>query len=690
MENSLIAVLLIAPLTLFALGEQPEVVAGHAIFERPNAQTEVVKVADKTIIEYQRFNLAQDERTEFVQPSSRSTLLCRIKGRDPSVLRGCLEANGRLLFINPNGIFFSETAQVSVGTLIASTLDIRNHDFLNDRFQFKKGSDSSSGWIVNQGRIETAQGAVFLASETSNQGVVYAKTGKIIQLGGECITLDFDGDGQISFAIEAPLKEGFIEQAGDLLAEEVFLKLQVAEQLIKSVVNMNGIAQATRIEIDNGVIRLAAGSATKTEKLHVEGGAIELEEGAAISGMCNFKAREGIQLKGSQTFKQVSLIAKEIDQQGPVASKGPVYYRADQIRVGDTITTTQATITFEGPVVLTGKREIQFKTGFTKGDVIFHSTLDAHEPTQTLKIHNGKGLTAFKGDVGTKGPLGALTIDSGQVVFYQNIGGVSPGVVNQLHVKAGSAHCQGSLYHTGEQLWNTTQISLTQAGAIEFKTVHRPLCFGQHASLLLSKTEGLKIDTQGGNLTLAPISSDQLQPIAIQAGAGEAHVKEIGTKISKLLVEGGSILIAGQLEADQIFLGATHRLEYGAPPGGDIIPTAIKSSGVVTLNSKHGAVGSFEYPLHIETSGELYVGAKTIAYLTGRCADQNPHVYSKNPPPRTFFDGYEYNYLFIEEIMAGEGELKTLAHDLFSSTSSLFINGSVIQPRRALIYYEHK
>src|SRR3569832_1813593 len=128
MEHSLktvILLLLTSPLCLSALGGKPDVVKGECAYEvaGPN---EVSKVSDKMILEYPKFNIDKQESVRYEQPTSKSTLLCRIKGRDASTIKGKLEANGKLLFINPHGIIFSETAHVKVGTLIASTLDLHN------------------------------------------------------------------------------------------------------------------------------------------------------------------------------------------------------------------------------------------------------------------------------------------------------------------------------------------------------------------------------------------------------------------------------------------------------------------------------------------------------------------------------------------------------------------------------------
>src|SRR5690606_34626014 len=85
--------------------EGENVVAGSAQFARQGDLT-VIHAADRTIIDYASFNIAQHESVQFVQPSSTARVLNRVYGQLPTHIDGTLTANGMVYFANPAGIYF--------------------------------------------------------------------------------------------------------------------------------------------------------------------------------------------------------------------------------------------------------------------------------------------------------------------------------------------------------------------------------------------------------------------------------------------------------------------------------------------------------------------------------------------------------------------------------------------------------
>ena len=109
-------------------GEQ--LVAGQASVSRAGTNTLVTQTSDRAAINWQSFSIGAGEAVRFAQPSASSVALNRVVGQNPSEILGSLSANGQVFLLNPNGVLFGKGAQVDVGGLVASTLNISNSDFL--------------------------------------------------------------------------------------------------------------------------------------------------------------------------------------------------------------------------------------------------------------------------------------------------------------------------------------------------------------------------------------------------------------------------------------------------------------------------------------------------------------------------------------------------------------------------------
>lgn len=267
--------------------EKECVAAGKAEFSLPGKHSLKITASDKAIIHYKRFDIGEKEHVEFVQPSSKATVLNRIGGKDPSQILGSLKANGRVFFVNEQGFYFGPHASVHVGALIVSTLHIRDEDFLEGNFRFSQREKRSKGKIVNEGTLAASpEGCVaFFSSFIENKGSILARANLSC---AESVTLDFSGDGLIQFSVDGDLKEALIENSGQIVDARgtVEISLRVAGRAIKGVVNTEGLVKATALEEDNGVIRLSSTSVIGAEKVHIDGGKegrIDLAGAIAVS-----------------------------------------------------------------------------------------------------------------------------------------------------------------------------------------------------------------------------------------------------------------------------------------------------------------------------------------------------------------------------------------------------------------------
>ena len=65
------------------------------------------QTSQKTIIEWNSFDIARGSEVLFNQPNAGSSALNKIFSLDPSVIQGKLTANGQIILINPSGVTFA-------------------------------------------------------------------------------------------------------------------------------------------------------------------------------------------------------------------------------------------------------------------------------------------------------------------------------------------------------------------------------------------------------------------------------------------------------------------------------------------------------------------------------------------------------------------------------------------------------
>ncbi|MCX8502163.1 MAG: filamentous hemagglutinin N-terminal domain-containing protein, partial [Alphaproteobacteria bacterium] len=85
---------------------------GNATISASGLVTTVNQSTDRAVIDWQSFNLSQNETARFLVPSDSSATLNRITGGGVSTISGSVESNGTVYFSNPNGLVFDATSRV--------------------------------------------------------------------------------------------------------------------------------------------------------------------------------------------------------------------------------------------------------------------------------------------------------------------------------------------------------------------------------------------------------------------------------------------------------------------------------------------------------------------------------------------------------------------------------------------------
>lgn len=200
---TLLSLLLCSSLSALPFGE--DVKAGEATFYS-NDKTLSIITSEKTIINYQEFNIGQGEVVQFIQPSANSSVLNRVTGGNCSEILGRLESNGQVFLVNAQGIYFGPNAIVNVGSIVATSLSIRDDFFLQDSLEFFL-ENKTSGSIVNEGMILADGFAALFAPTVQNQGSIYARAGQVFLGASEKVILDLMGDGLIKVLVEGDLEK---------------------------------------------------------------------------------------------------------------------------------------------------------------------------------------------------------------------------------------------------------------------------------------------------------------------------------------------------------------------------------------------------------------------------------------------------------------------------------------------------
>ena len=105
---------------------------------------QVEQTSQRAIINYQDFNIAADETVNFNQPNAQAVVLNRVVGGNLAEIYGHMNANGQVYLVNPNGVLIGQGAELNVGGLMVTSLDMRQADFLAGREQLE--GPAAGGW----------------------------------------------------------------------------------------------------------------------------------------------------------------------------------------------------------------------------------------------------------------------------------------------------------------------------------------------------------------------------------------------------------------------------------------------------------------------------------------------------------------------------------------------------------------
>lgn len=285
-----VAVLLSAMLCAPAMAgpKGAKVTAGNATIRQNGART-VIRAADRTIIDYSKFDIGRNETVRFIQPSADARVLNRISGSAPTQIDGTLRANGNVYFVNRAGVIFGPNSVVNVGGIFAAAGSISNSDFLSGINRFT----DVTGRVENQGRID-ANVAALIGERVSNSGQINSPGGIVAMVSGNEVTLSERG-GTMSVKIDAGAVDPSgavpgVENSGSIKAGRGS-SLMVAGDMYSLAIKNTGSVKARNIQLEgqgSGEVRVAGsldasdlGGGGRGGKIQVTGETVRID-GARI------------------------------------------------------------------------------------------------------------------------------------------------------------------------------------------------------------------------------------------------------------------------------------------------------------------------------------------------------------------------------------------------------------------------
>ncbi len=470
-----------------------QVAAGSAAISSASNTLTVTQTSAKAVINWQDFSVGAGHAVRFDQPNASSVTLNRVVGTTASLIDGALSANGRVFLVNPNGVLFGAGAQVEVGGLVASTLALRDADFLAGNYVF---DGAGAGIVANHGRIVAVgdgQGGfiTMLAAQVVNEGTLQADRGSVALVAADRVTLDLGG--LVGVTVERGSLAALVDNGGAIRADggRVYLTARAADELASAAINHDGVIEArTLVTGEKGEVLLLAdmraGSIAANGGIDVsapqggDGGFIETSA-AALSFGAGFNVDASA---SAGRFGRWLLDPAYID----IVATGGLTVPGANAQVSGLAEISVATLSAalnSADVILEASAQIDFKVAFDHA-ATRNSTLSLLSPTiklggditvtgaNRLGLNFGgvSGATTYAGNVFLYNPASGavvtrtLSTNNGNVLFNGNVGGAQNFSVNAGLGEVRFAATMDGSFAVTQQVYGTLAFSYQAGGNV--------------------------------------------------------------------------------------------------------------------------------------------------------------------------------------------------------------------------------
>ena len=592
----------------------PVVVSGQVGFSQQGKLLSITNTPG-AIINWQSFSIGKDEVTRFIQQSAASTVLNRVTGVDPSQILGALQSNGRVFLINPNGVLFGAGAQVNVGGLVVSSLNLSDKDFQAGRMRFT--DTPGAGKVSNQGTINATGGPVYLvAPAVDNSGTISTVGGDIILAAGKTVQLVDPQSPDVRIEVSAPANQAV--NIGQLLTERGHVGIYAG------MIRNSGTIRASGATLnEKGEVVLVAKKDVTLEKTSVitangpSGGriTIEAQEGkATIAGTVEARSLGAPRGEG-QVQNQSPLPRGEGQGEGAAGKGGTISIAGHQGVTVDAGARISANGADGGSVTLSSAAgSVTIAAPVTANAASGRAGQIAVSAAGTVTLANGAQLSASGGQGGgvvtVKGSAG-VAFEAGSVV---QAAGAAGGTVS-VQADAGAFIAQGTIEVSGvEQDGGSVNIAARNDITLEISS--RILANGRAGG-------EMRMESSEGTL----LASGLINGLGSNGPGGKVYLLAPRVALLRRAVVdvsgdtgGGTVLVGGDYagkntniqNARTTYVGSDVTLRADAVTSGDggrIIVWADDTALVYGAISARGGAQSGDGGF-VETSGKHYLEVK--------------------------------------------------------------------------------
>jgi filamentous hemagglutinin family protein len=614
------------PTIVFALPQDGQIVSGSGSITEPTATSmEIQQNTNQMIVNWQSFNIGAAESVNFSQPSSSSIALNRVIGSDPSLLLGKLTANGQVFITNGSGVFFGPGSQVDTHGLIATTMGISDQDFLNQNYNFTQQGSLSS--VINEGNISATSYVGLLAPAVENRGtIVTASLGSIELAAGKAATLDFTGDGLIQFKVTEAVSGTVTDKDGNVLEDRVSntgllkadggqirMSAKDAGDVIRNVVNMEGVIEAKTVAEENGWVILGGGDSgivnvsgtidasgddagEKGGIVHVLGEYVGLLDNAVVDVSGDAGGGEAL-IGGDYQGKNADVqnafrtyVGKDavVDASaGTTGNAGKVIVWADDVtRFYGSVFATGGSLSGDGGFAeISGKGNLDFhahqiELGAVNGEfgallldplnITISSAADSN--TTGFMVGFGNMMDIEEIFAEDSGLTSNFDLDAGQ-----SFSGVGNGVL--IILQAENNITVSSAFNLNTATGNTgVRLTLTAGNNI---TISAPITFDLDGSLTISANDASGTQTGSGVLTIGAVITAVTGTVSLTNNSSSANI----ALNSNIITNSGNINISSA-----VTLGANITLDTGSGAGSISLSSTVDGAFDFSLISGTGNV----------------------------------------------------------------------------------------------------